>query len=414
MQTALLFAVVAGLWRQAAGFTYEYDWRLLDYDQFTSTRPRSLHGTMSGTNSTRSYNCKHFDCLARNSNQQLYSQSVDESWSRRCLFGFNDTYYLQPCNNETNRCVYIEGMSSGICVDFFEINNITSLMPGDSCPVEWYDRKRQKCQWGTFKCIDGVCQGIPIGETCARQEDCVPGAYCHDNSTCVTEKKIGDECLGDHECPRNSSCAMNSDQTASICTAYFSLKVGDSASANFAGSTVVAHEWTEMLCESGAMHPMTGKCIAAPKSSNLGKTCESDTECTTSESGVFGKCQCYMGKAKTKRCGPMRGDPEGQAEFKAFQSYIKTTQKYRREHEVNPDDEASWSSYSSYRCKRVEYRAKLALESLGDLDCIKLEQEDYRQLIKDLPFFTEYTMYCWQALCRVSLIFVLSILFWLS
>ncbi len=72
---------------------------------------------------------------------------------------------------------------------------------------------------------------------------------------------------------------------------------------------------TKLLCKTGYMNKM-GFCANPPKSLRKGLNCTVDSNCETSEKGVYAKCSCTYNQGKPKYCGNIEGDMEWQEESK--------------------------------------------------------------------------------------------------
>ena len=316
------------------------------------------------------------ECLDSNQNSELKKRYDKEEWTKMCVMNLNNTLYLSPCKNFT-RCDS-DGLRflSATCTSLPEYQTLSALYPGDICPKNWYNELSFRCQCDS-KCEGGKCTGKEEGSKCSDKCGCKPNLVCSHSGLCESPKEL---------CSNNRMCARDSACDSGKCIKYFSAQKGTSIE----GRT----ELSQFICESGFIDPRTRKCEDPPVSSNKEGKCVTDSDCSTSLGGYFGRCQCELGASGAKKCASVMGDEEGKQLKDSFKSYLEATSAMHKDHVYNPLDAGSESAYFKYRCARVKYTYFVGLKTRENMDCLDYTDSSTSPLTATLGFFEEYTIYC--------------------
>jgi hypothetical protein len=189
-------------------------------------------------------------------------------------------------------------------------------------PTQWTDwvcrdrnkvgmpcRGDQDCIYGLKRCLGGKCQPLqPYNQnlTCETDFDCPhEGYFCQVDPTggeniywvqyCRRQNKADDTCSEDRECVPSTLC--NTAEAQPRCRTYFSRPIGALAKA-------------DVLCELG-WRDKFNKCAAPAKSKEVGRPCDYDSDCITTDStGRTGVCACksWWDVDDSKYCKPVTGD----------------------------------------------------------------------------------------------------------
>jgi len=167
----------------------------------------------------------------------------------------------------------------------------------------------QDCIHGLRRCLQGTCasfQPYNVNHTCTSDYDCPHiGFYCPSDPTgganqywiqyCRQQGDAAMTCDEDRECKPDLRC--NTAESPSRCRRLFSLDIGALAS-------------VDELCKHG-WRDRDFKCAPPAHSKRLGRPCDYDTECeTTDSSGRSGECVCktWWESSNPKYCNPVAGD----------------------------------------------------------------------------------------------------------
>lgn len=167
----------------------------------------------------------------------------------------------------------------------------------------------QDCVYGLRRCLHKKCQPKqPYNEnhTCESDYDCPHnGYYCPVDPTgganpywvqfCREQRQEGEKCSEDRECAPHLRC--NTAEKTSRCRRLFSRAVGQPAIV----PELCMFAWTDK-------HDI---CAVPAKSKQVGRSCESDMDClTTDQSGKTGVCKCkaWWDTGDSKYCMPVAGD----------------------------------------------------------------------------------------------------------
>jgi hypothetical protein len=182
-------------------------------------------------------------------------------------------------------------------------------------------RADQDCVYGMKKCLGGKCQPLQpynANLTCESDNDCPHlGYYCPADPTggeniywvqyCRRQKLKDETCKEDRECVPNTLC--NTAEAQPRCRRYFSLDIGIAAK-------------QDILCELGWRDKLS-KCAAPARSKEVGRSCDSDADCTTTDAtGRTGTCACkaWWDQDDSKYCKPVTGDYK--KHWKVMRDYI--------------------------------------------------------------------------------------------
>ncbi|KAF4661687.1 hypothetical protein FOZ61_003021 [Perkinsus olseni] len=254
---------------------------------------------------------------------------------------------LDSTCHSANSCQNCTGYTAidrvqGLCVAAWWDDTPPTPAPGSDGDLEgpptWVCRDRRKvgmtcrtdmdCIYGRRRCVENVCQPLPhieatasSGTAAAAQED-IPlcaidldcghvGFYCPDDpadgedpywrKSCRRQKTEGEDCEADRECSPDFKC--NTYETPPKCRRMFSLAIG------------AASPYPE-LCSSGFLDTFN-LCSAAAKSHRVGRRCDSDRDCTTTDlTGQTGECVCkaWWSSGDSKYCMPVAGDSSNNQE----------------------------------------------------------------------------------------------------
>jgi hypothetical protein len=159
------------------------------------------------------------------------------------------------------------------------------------------------CIYGKKKCGDDH-RCLPQDELCIRHEDCALGMYCPSDPSggqdpyfvrnCKLQKGEDETCTGGFDCKPGFACNQG------VCKRLFFLPVGVSSE-------------SPDLCQSGQVDYSGKLCQSVFKGKRTGQTCESDSDCpTTDPSNALGRCECIgwweSDSVACKRCQPVIGD----------------------------------------------------------------------------------------------------------
>eukprot|EP00747_Dinoflagellata_sp_TGD_P162280 gnl/TRDRNA2_/TRDRNA2_179711_c0_seq1.p1 gnl/TRDRNA2_/TRDRNA2_179711_c0~~gnl/TRDRNA2_/TRDRNA2_179711_c0_seq1.p1 ORF type:complete len:685 (+),score=101.30 gnl/TRDRNA2_/TRDRNA2_179711_c0_seq1:103-2055(+) len=173
----------------------------------------------------------------------------------------------------------------------------------------------QDCIYGLRRCLDGECQPLQpynVDHLCEVDEDCPHlNYYCPADPTggeniywdqyCRQQKVEGSPCKENRECGPDLLC--NTQEPGPRCRRLFSLPVGSPAKEDH----LCATGWTDR----------NSLCAVAAKSKEVGRSCDSDSDCTTTDqTGRFGRCTCkaWWESGDSKYCMPVSGDFENHQE----------------------------------------------------------------------------------------------------
>ncbi|KAF4695006.1 hypothetical protein FOZ60_006129 [Perkinsus olseni] len=250
---------------------------------------------------------------------------------------------LDSACHSANSCQNCTGYTAidrvqGLCVAAWWDDTPPTPAPGSDGDLEgpptWVCRDRRKvgmacrtdmdCIYGRRRCVENLCQPLPHIEAtassgtaaaaaaqediplCAIDLDCGHvGFYCPDDpadgedpywrKSCRRQKTEGEDCEADRECSPDFKC--NTYETPPKCRRMFSLAIG------------AASPYPE-LCSSGFLDTFN-LCSAAAKSRRVGRRCDSDRDCTTTDlTGQTGECVCkaWWSSGDSKYCMPVAGD----------------------------------------------------------------------------------------------------------
>jgi len=169
----------------------------------------------------------------------------------------------------------------------------------------------QDCVHGMRRCLLGACQPFqPYNPSmnCSSDYDCPHlGFYCPVDPTgglnpywvryCRHQREDGMTCSEDRECKPELRC--NKGEPQPRCRRLFSLEIGKPSN-------------RDELCIFG-WRDRDGKCAPAAKSKQVGRPCDLDRDCTTTDTtGRSGNCICkaWWEKDDAKYCAPIAGDFE--------------------------------------------------------------------------------------------------------
>lgn len=170
-------------------------------------------------------------------------------------------------------------------------------------------RHDQDCIHGLKRCLNGKCapkQPYNPDQTCDDDLDCPwQGYYCPSDPTggenpywikyCREQRGEGMTCSEDRECMPDTRCNVGEGQPR--CRRLFSLPFGAKSSLDY-------------LCSLG-WRDREDKCAPPANSKELGRPCNSSTECTTTDAtGRTGECVCkaWWMFDTAKYCMPVTGD----------------------------------------------------------------------------------------------------------
>lgn len=225
------------------------------------------------------------------------STNTTSRWAtNQCIFAANDIYYdyryisVQANKNAcpVNTTCYATPNSYGNVT----CSKTNLRYPGDYCSGN------NQCE--SLSCINNVCIGISLGQTCVYATDCNPGLFCNFTSfKCEYNVPIGGDCTHSYACQNNLTCNLGT------CIQLFSLAIGQAVdnATNYGYS---------QACASGFAAYDTTKlnkvCATAPISSGVvNALCNPGSVCNDS-TGVYTKiCQC--GTNGNAYCPTFEGDP---------------------------------------------------------------------------------------------------------
>lgn len=224
-----------------------------------------------------------------------------------------------PLDNSTGQCIEKEGFTYnlGTCSEEFYTycppnqvdsycqlpispSDINVSYPGEQCT---YDRN---CL--DSLCLNGVCNGFPVGHSCERTSQCAPGNYCNSTNFCQGQKNVSQACSSDYECFNNLGCY------GSVCTPYFTISAGSSLKTCVNG--------INYLCQTGACGSVNNSWVCLSNLTSNGgypKLCGNDGDCVVISDKMFPtystNCQCGFNPIGGSFCNLAPGD-------KPFQTYI--------------------------------------------------------------------------------------------
>ncbi|CAG9326020.1 unnamed protein product [Blepharisma stoltei] len=143
-----------------------------------------------------------------------------------CLYYTNEalTYYARECSGN-KLCKYATGSNNKTCED--ETLSFGHSWVGEKC------KTNKDCFKGVSSgCVDGTCQGTPMGQSCTSIYQCYPGNSCI-NKQCIPLIEIGQKgCSSDFDCVNNGACNVTSgNPQTNTCYEVFSFEphspVGD-------------------------------------------------------------------------------------------------------------------------------------------------------------------------------------------
>jgi hypothetical protein len=98
------------------------------------------------------------------------------------------------------------------------------LYPGYRCSNE--NNNREVCAFADKLCIDQICKGRALYETCESSGDCYYGTYCM-SGVCMEEVGEGDKCTSHEACGNAAFClftgSTSKENSYGLCTAYASI-----------------------------------------------------------------------------------------------------------------------------------------------------------------------------------------------
>ena len=163
---------------------------------------------------------------------------------------------------------------SGVCIKDFVLEKLTYLYPGDICSNAV--RQTRICAYGPKACIEGVCMGFKLDESCEYDQDCEVGLFC-EAGKCTTQRKVGDKCEYDDQCGRQALCYFGSSSITGVCMELFTIN--SKAKFNVFNSFKNGLEYrpgrlSHLLCKSG-IALVNGTCSDGLRSPTKGKGCPS-------------------------------------------------------------------------------------------------------------------------------------------
>jgi hypothetical protein len=140
--------------------------------------------------------------------------------------------------------IYDKSEVNGTCVSNSIIIPKVLRYPGETCNKD-SDICFNDAVAGNSTCVNNICQGKALGESCTSTENCVVGSYCNiaANSTCAKQLSEGTNCTDTFDCQNNLFCYMEK------CRLLGSLKTGEEVSKNTVGSFNTDSN-KELACES--------------------------------------------------------------------------------------------------------------------------------------------------------------------
>ena len=114
-----------------------------------------------------------------------------------------------------------------------DCNTVSTQLTGDPCC------DNDNCYSGD--CLNGLCAGLLVDDTCTVSEQCDPYSYCL-NGACTRSKNGGENCSEDNECRPGYGCNFN------LCVQIFTLSIGSpSQYAKFCQSNFIVDQVCDIL-----------------------------------------------------------------------------------------------------------------------------------------------------------------------
>ncbi|CAG9335770.1 unnamed protein product [Blepharisma stoltei] len=257
------------------------------------------------------YTCKPSSMQFTNTTCAFYDNS-----------GEQPVFYAHKCQSVKAPFCYTSFIGNSTCIRS-PTAPLHTAWPGEKCSYT------EDCSsHAVHGCLNGVCQGSELNESCLTHDDCNPGLRCL-NQTCQPQLPVGGVgCSTDNDCVNGAGCNPSFDNPSqhSACYPYFSISnhfpVGDCSAIN-----------TNFLCNSGICqtYGTVYECMNPVKSPTLPNKCQSGFDCLSTQDPYFkqsqliGQCVCGYNKDAQSYCSLFPGDDLAQKAMKSLVKWIQST-----------------------------------------------------------------------------------------
>jgi len=235
--------------------------------------------------------------------------STQEFTSETCVYydpSGNGTYYATNCTN----------VAYPYCPESAGKNSSCAIKPNPTNAAKWPGEKcvsNDDCStYATKGCIEGICRGSGVGESCTSQNNCDPGYHCA-NSTCVLQLEIGEKgCSEDGDCVNSAGCdiATNAKPGTGVCVKYLSVEEYHRV------QSCDPTYFNNSLCASYLCGTQCYMSYCLPRLPSLNQppvACSSDSDCPSVtdpqyEMPLYSQCKCGYNPEGKAYCGLFPGD----------------------------------------------------------------------------------------------------------
>jgi len=182
----------------------------------------------------------------------------------------------------------------------------------------------EKCKtsadcYNTFSsgCVNGICQGIPMGQLCSSFYKCLPGNSCI-KGTCTPQIEIGQKgCSSDYDCVNNGACNITSDlPQTNTCYEVFSFEPHSPVGYCYNQQSMLCKYTTCAQNEADGNYYCTSQPVSDPEPASL---CDVDqNKCPAKPDNFFNPpfvanqdCACAYNSEGNAYCNLFIGDGPG-------------------------------------------------------------------------------------------------------
>lgn len=221
----------------------------------------------------------------------IYSCTEEALEVDQCVQKSGEAYSIEPCTDSIKSECSISSSGNGTCKA--PTSSSVQKYPGEKCSIS------EDCMFSKG-CVETICQGSSINETCADTHYCNPGLYCSAKSIC--EQPSNKECSSDYDCSNSYTCNNNQ------CVKYLSINANKDCG--------VCNDGLNMACKSSACLSTGSENYCLDYISHPSKNatlCSNDDDCVSNKFGslnltINSPCNCGMNPSGNSYCALLPGD----------------------------------------------------------------------------------------------------------